>query len=150
MGIKPDKRYNGTVAPGSQLMESQNGTLGFQVMLECEDGPTSFTIWLTERTKENAEKTFKNALGIEPEKLRDHNYIEMQLPLDIDGREVTFTTKDEEYNGKFKTKVNGLFKRSASAGGSPFKAAAAFFKGEKLGQGPATETNPITDGDIPF
>ena len=34
MSLKSDTKYNGTVAPGSQLYETQNGTLGYQVMLE--------------------------------------------------------------------------------------------------------------------
>jgi hypothetical protein len=49
MNIKADARYNGIVAPGSQLYETQTGTLGYQVMLECADGSTSFVIWLTRK-----------------------------------------------------------------------------------------------------
>jgi hypothetical protein len=37
--------------------------------------------------------------------LKDPSYIEYQLGLDIEGREVSFGTKDEEYNGKHSVKV---------------------------------------------
>lgn len=144
MGIKPDRKYNGTISPGSALVETQKGTLGYQVQLECEDGETSYTIWLTPKTRENARECFEKALGVDPKKLEDGNYIDMQLGLDIAGREVSFNTKEEEYNGKFKVKVSGLYKRSAAAGGLG-KAASSFFKG--LASGAET---PITDDDIPF
>lgn len=102
--IKADSRYNGTVAPGSALYETQTGTLGYQVMLECPEGSTSFVIWLTDKNRERARKYFE-ALGVESEKLRDWSYIEYQLALDIEGKEVSFGTKDEEYNGKHSVRV---------------------------------------------
>jgi hypothetical protein len=86
MSIKADTKYNGIVAPGSQLYETQTGTLGYQVMLECEDGLTSFVIWLTQKNRGRARRYF-NVLGVDPEFLRDSSYIEYQLSLDIEGRE---------------------------------------------------------------
>lgn len=142
MSLKAGKKYHGTVGAGSELIQSQSGTLGYQVNLECEDGESMYVIWLTPKNKERAEKTFTEALGIEKEKLINGNYIEFQLGLDITGREVTFVTQEEEYKGKTKVKVSFLFRRSAVTGGSPGKAAASFFGGA-----PATE---ITDDDIPF
>ncbi len=133
------KKYHGTVGHGSELIQSQSGTLGYQVNLECEDGETSYVIWLTPKTKQNAEKAFTEALGVPKEKLLNGNYIELQLGLDIAGREVTFVCQEEEYKGKSKIKVAWLFKRSAAGAGSPAKAAAAFFSGTE-----------ITDDDIPF
>ena len=143
MAIKPGKKYHGKVASGSELIQSQSGTLGYQVNLECEDGETDFIIWLTPKNKERAAKVFKEALGISEEKLQDGNYIELQLATDITGREVTFATVEEEYKGKSKVKVSFLFQRSALAGTSPGKAAASFF-------GAAKPMDPITDDDIPF
>jgi hypothetical protein len=35
MSFKADTKYNGTVAPGSQLYQTQTVTLGYQVILEC-------------------------------------------------------------------------------------------------------------------
>jgi len=102
--IKADCRYNGVVAPGSQLYEAQTGKLGYQVMLECPEGSTSFVIWLTDNNRERARKYFE-ILGVDPELLKDPNYIEYQLGLDIEGREVSFGTKDEEYNGRHSVKV---------------------------------------------
>lgn len=141
MGLKV-KKYHGTVRAGSELMETQGGTLGYQVMLECEDGNASYTIWLTPRNRERARKTFTEALGVDGDKLSDQNYIEMQLGNDIAGREVTFVTEEEEYKDKRRIKVAWLFKRSASSGGSPSKAAAKFFGGDVKDE--------ITDDDIPF
>lgn len=57
MNIKADARYNGIVAPGSQLYETQTGTLGYQVMLECADGSTSFVIWLTQKNRSGRRST---------------------------------------------------------------------------------------------
>lgn len=145
MAIKPGKKYHGNVGHGSELRETQTGSLGYQVMLECEDGETSYTIWLTPKNRERAIKTFTEALGVPAEKLQDANYVELQMSSDIAGREVTFTTEEEEYKGKTRIKVAFLFKRSMTNGGSPAKAAASFFKG---GGPPAAD--PITDEDIPF
>jgi hypothetical protein len=111
MSIKAETKYNGLVAPGSQLYETQTGTLGYQVMLECADGPTSFVIWLTQKNRERARRYFE-VLGVDPEKLKDSGYIEYQLGLDIEGREVSFGTKEEEYNGKHNVKVVWIGKRS--------------------------------------
>lgn len=150
MNIKADKKYHGVVAAGSELIQSQNaGTLGYQVNLECEDGDTSYTIWLTPKNRERAEKTFTEALGVPREKLLNGNYIELQCGIDITGREVTFTTVEEEYKGKSKVKVAFLFRRSVVAGGSPGKAAAAFFGGT-ANEPSHIEGGPITDEDIPF
>ena len=109
--IKADFRYNGTVAPGSQLYETQTGTLGYQVMLECPEGSTSFVIWLTDKNRERARKYFE-ILGVDPAKLKDPGYIEYQLGLDIEGREVSFGTKDEEYNGRHSVRVIWIGKKS--------------------------------------
>lgn len=144
MALKADHKYHGKVAIGSELIESQSGSLGYQVMLECEDGPASYTIWLTAKNRERAKKTFTEALGVPEDKLTDQGYIENRLSSDIAGKDVTFVTESEEYKGKTRIKVAWLFKRSASSIGSPAKAAAQFFGGVIQ---PSTE---ITDDDIPF
>jgi len=111
MSIKAETKYNGVVAPGSQLYETQTGTLGYQVMLECDDGPTSFVIWLTLKNRDRARR-YIAVLGVDPDLLKDSGYIEYQLGLDIEGREVSFGTKDEEYSGKHSVKVVWIGKRS--------------------------------------
>ena len=133
MSIRPDVKYNGTVAPGSQLYETQTGTLGYQIMLECADGATSFVIWLTQKNRERAGRYFE-VLGVDPDLLKDSGYIEYQLGLDIEGREVSFGTKEDEYNGKRSVKVVWIGKRSDP---NLSRSAARFFG--------AT----ITDGDTP-
>ena len=127
------------MAPGSQLYETQTGTLGYQVMLECADGSTSFVIWLTQKNRERARRYFE-ALGVDPELLKDSGYIEYQLGLDIEGREVSFGTKDEEYNGRHSVKVVWIGKRSDP---NLSRSAARFFGG--------TTTDGETAGDAtPF
>ena len=139
MSIKAETKYNGVVAPGSQLYETQTGTLGYQVMLECDDGPTSFVIWLTQKNRERARRYFE-ALRVDPEKLRDSSYIEYQLGLDIEGREVSFGTKDEEYNGKRSVKVVWIGKRSDP---NLSRSAARFFGSTAADGEAAGEANPF-------
>lgn len=145
MAIKSDTKYAGTVRSGSSLIETQTGSLGFQVMLACSDGETSFTIWLTEKNIARARKVFTDSLGIPAEKLRNGPYVQNQLATDITGREVSFGTKTEEYNGKKSIKVAWLGKKSASASGESLGSAAArLFAG-----GPKEDADPITDDDLP-
>ncbi len=139
MSLKSDMKYNGVVAPGSQLYETQTGTLGYQVMLECPDGSTSFVIWLTQKNRERARRYFE-VLGIDPELLKDSGYIEYQLGLDIEGREVSFGTKDDEYRGKHDVKVVWIGKRSDP---NLSRSAARFF-------GSTTTDSGIPGDDIPF
>ncbi len=138
MTIKADAKYNGTVAPGSALYETQTGTLGYQVMLECADGSTSFVIWLTQKNRERARKYFE-VLGIDRDLLKDPGYIEFQLGMDIEGREVSFGTKDEEYQGKHSVKVVWIGKRSDP---NLSRSAARFFG--------STTTDSEIPGETPF
>lgn len=146
MGLKADHKYHGKVASGSEIMESQSGSLGYQVMLECEDGQASYIIWLTPKNRDNAAKVFTEALGVPVEKLQNSTYIENQLGIDITGREVTFVTEEETYKGKTRIKVAWLFKRSAISGGNPAKAVAGFFSRPSGGQA----SFEADDNDIPF
>ena len=125
MSIKADTKYSGIVAPGSQLYETQTGTLGYQVMLECPDGSTSFVIWLTQKNRERARRYFE-VLGVDPEQLKNPGYLEYQLGLDIEGREVSSGTKEEEYNGRHSVKVVWIGKRSDP---NMSRSAARFFGG---------------------
>lgn len=145
--LKPDHKYQGRVREGSALIESQNGSLGFQLMLDCEDGHTFFTIWITPKNKELATKYFA-ALGVSIEKLQNSGYIDYQLGQDIVGREITFGTKEETYKGKTTVKVSWIGKPSLAADGNKAAAVARFFGAPPAG--PVTEENPIIDDDIPF
>jgi hypothetical protein len=139
MSIKADTKYNGVVAPGSQLYETQTGTLGYQVMLDCPDGTTSFVIWLTQKNRERARRYFE-ALGVDPELLKDSGYIEYQLGLDIEGRELSFGTKEEEYNGRHSVKVVWIGKRSDP---NMSRSAARFFGGTTTDGGIPGEETPF-------
>jgi hypothetical protein len=143
MSIKAGVKYHGEVT-GGNMMETQKGTLGYQVFLNCHDGETSYTIWLTAKNRDRARETFVQALGVDGNKLSDAAYIENGLAGDITGHPVTFTTEEEEYNGKFRTKVAFLMKRSATADVPASRAAADFFSGK------VTSSTPITDEDVPF
>jgi hypothetical protein len=140
MGLKADTKYAGSVSSGSTFIETQTGTPAFQVNLTCDDGDTLFMIWLTEKNREKAMKYF-DILGADKSKLGDPNYLEYELGMAIDGKEVSFGTKEEEYKGKKSIKVAWIGKKSE---GKPAQAAAKFFKGETVGQVPPEED------DIPF
>jgi hypothetical protein len=66
------------------------------------------------------------ALGVDAELLKDSGYIEYQLGMDIEGREVSFGTKDEEYNGRHSVKVVWIGKKSDP---NLSRSAARFFGG---------------------
>ena len=138
--IKADCRYNGMVAPGSQLYETQTGTLGYQVMIDCPEGSTSFVIWLTDKNRQRAKKYFE-ILGVDPDKLKDPGYIEYQLCLDIEGREISFGTKDEEFNGRHSVRVIWIGKKSDP---NLSLSAARFFAGKEA------IDNPETADSVPF
>jgi hypothetical protein len=145
--IKADVKYNGVVRGGSALTETQSGTVAFQVQLHCEDGDTSFMIWMTPKNKERAQKYFTDSLDVPLEHLRDPNYFDYQLAQDIEGREVSFGTKAEEYNGKTTVKVSWIGKKSESVGGSLSKAASRFFGASITVDAKAED---LTADEIPF
>ncbi len=133
------RAYAGAVAPGSQLYETQTGTLGYQVMLECADGSTSFVIWLTEKNRDRARRYFE-VLGVDAEKLKDPGYIEYQLGPDIEGREVSFGTKEEEYNGRHSVKVVWIGRKSEP---DLSRSAARFFSGSAAADSVTGEQTPF-------
>lgn len=150
MSIKADTKYAGTIGPGSQLYVSNNGTMAYQVNLECADGSTSFAIWLTEKNRERANKYFE-IIGADLNRLKEPNYLEYELAQIIEGREVSFGTKEEEYQGNYKIKVSWIGKRTDP---NLPRAAARYFGGSvpdvEQGNRSVTKDDPITDADIPF
>jgi hypothetical protein len=155
MSIKPDRTYDGVVLEGSRLFETRKGTMGYQVCLQCEDGATEFIMWLTDKTKDRVLRDFKT-LGVTEEQLKDPSYIENRLGSDIAGREVSFTTKTEEYNGQVKVKVAGIGKQRSVE--ELQGAAVQFFggtpktkpKAKPVAKPETEEKVPIDDSDIPF
>lgn len=147
MPIKADTKYSGKVRAGSNLFTTQTGSLGYQVMLECEDGKTDFKIWFTEKAKERAIKTFTNVLGVSLQNLQNQQYLEYQLALDIEGKEVSFGTKEDEYQGKRSIKVAWIGKKSDP---NLARAAAGFFGTAPMKNG-HDDPGPADDpDDIPF
>ena len=149
MSIYPDTKYNGKVGPGSCLVEYKSGTVGYQINITCKDGDTTFVIWLTEKNHERAEKYFE-ILGVRLDLLKDPNYVDFQLPQDIEGKEISFGTKEEEYNGKKSVKVAWIGKKSEEK----LSNAAARFFGSTIAEPPTKvlvqSGEQITDDDIPF
>ncbi len=150
MAVKGDTEYNGRVLAGAQIIQSATkGTLGFEVPLECEDGRIKHVIWLTPGTMEHAEKTFQKALGVSPSQLRDEDFVTNKIAAYIEGRDVRFTTEEDE-KGYVKVKwLNG-----AGSMGKPAapKLMSDFFK-KPVAQGFPEQRgtgSPITDADIPF
>ena len=152
MGLRADWKYEGVVGPNSQLITTQTGSLGYQVNLIYDGGETSFTIWLTEKNRKRAAQYF-DVLGVPAEKLKSRSYFDLQLGLDIEGREVVFGTKEETYNNKTSIKVAWIGKKAAE---DPAAAAAAFFSGDT--PAPTVPTAPAKtpadgngeDEQIPF
>jgi hypothetical protein len=149
MSIHPDTKYNGVIGPGSALIETQQGTVGYQVMIGCKDGETTFTIWLTEKNHDRAIKYF-DVLGIRSDLLQDPNYVEFRLSQEIEGKEISFGTKEEEYNGKKSIKVVWIGRKSEEK----LSNAAARFFGATITDTPSKilvpGTESITDDDLPF
>lgn len=142
MAIQGEARYHGTVREGSNLFESQGkGTLGFQVMLSCDDGNTDFVIWLTPKNRDRALQYFE-VLGIKPEQLQDRYFVEYTLPQQIIGIELDFGTKTEIWQDRPQVKVAWIGKRRAESESQMAEDMVKFFGGA-----PAP---PPDDDDIPF
>lgn len=103
MSIKANTKYNGIVAPGSQLYEMQTGAFGYKIRIECEDRPTSFVIWLAQKNCELARRYF-DVFRVDREFLKHSSHIECC--------ELSFATKEEEYNGRYSVKEVWIGKRS--------------------------------------
>lgn len=131
------KRYIGTVASGSGLYESAKGTLGFQVMLHCEDGATDYTIWLTEKNAERAKRDFET-LGVDPKRLANPKDF-TKIGDEIEGRKVSFETDEETYNERTKIKVKWISPLKDSGVGTLEQRAAVLFGAE-----------PVADDEVLF
>ncbi len=145
MTLKADTRYAGTIVDGG-IYEANSGTLGYQLLLNCEDGATDFIIWLTPKSKEKAEKTFVS-LGIDPKSLRSETGLD-GIASQLAGMDVVFGTREEEYQGKKRVKVAwvGKPKEGAASAGSPLARAAAFFADGP----PAPTSSPDSEDSVPF
>jgi hypothetical protein len=145
MALQADRKYNGTIAANSALCESQTGTMSFNINIECDGEETQFPIWLTEKNRAKATKYFE-IIGADMAKLSSQAYLEYELPVNIVGKEISFGTKDDEYNGKKRVKVAWIGKKTDP---NLARGAASFFGGA-----PATadtgHDRPIDDTDIPF
>lgn len=106
MSYEAGKTYEGTIVKATAT-ESKNGTAGIELQLSNKDaGSIYHTIWLTAATSERAKKTLLEigvdqlAFGMRNFWLNPGEYLE--------GKEVSFTTKEEEYNGKVRVRVEWL------------------------------------------
>lgn len=136
--MRPDTTYSGTIT-GAAWVQARKGTPGLQVDLEAEDGQgISHVWWLTHKTKETFEGEMKE-FGIKPEQLASGSFLQNELFSVLIGKDVTFATKEEEYQGTKKVKVHWI-----NAGKAPSDprgigfAVASLFGGE------------VSEDDIPF
>jgi hypothetical protein len=137
------KRYVGTVASGSGLYESMGGTLGFQLLLQCEDGATDYTIWLTEKNAKRAAEAFK-VLGVDPARLSKPSEF-TKIGEEIEGRELSFETEEDTYQDKTRIKVKWISAKKDSGVGSLEERAASLF-----GKPTPRQPGPLLDDDVPF
>lgn len=130
MAVKTGKRYTGRVVEG-RFFESQRNTPGFQLLLDCEDGSIDYPIWLTAKNRDKARRDFAT-LGVEPGQLTDRSFMTYQLPQIVQGVEVMFEARSEEYpqgSGTMQTKVAWIGKPSAGGEEAIAANAVALFGG---------------------
>lgn len=130
MSLRADSRYTGEVTQG-KWMESQKGTLGFQLMLECEEGGISHTIWVTEKNKEKAAEAFA-AIGVTKEQLTNASFLRNEMPTAVVGVAITFGTKEEEYNNKKRVVVSWIGTPKAPKAETIEDSVAALFQAEDI------------------
>ena len=154
MSLKPDKTYEGEVSSGSWIRSSGN-TPGFQVNIKYDGGDTSFTIWLTDKSKNIAKKHFK-VLGLSEEQMKSPSYLNNTLPTAIIGRAISFETREETYNEKTRVRVAFINAPKDYNESDVACEAASFFNDGNAGgeddQPPLPDDGEFqdTDSDIPF
>jgi hypothetical protein len=149
MALRADVKYNGVIGSGAYFSYSVNGNLGFQIPITCDDGQTWFTLWLTEKNRVKATGALI-MLGADQTKLASQSYLENFLPGAIAGKEISFGTKEDEYNGKISVKVAWIGKKTDP---NVAKGAASFFGGvspEPVRNDEPLPSVPINGNDIPF
>jgi hypothetical protein len=146
MPLKADQKYDGKIAEGSYFAYSASGNLALYIRLECIDGSSSFPLWLTEKNREKAIKTLVS-LGADAGKLSDQNYLDYELVPLITGKEVTFGTREETYQGKSSIKVSWIGKRTDP---NVARGAAKFFSNTNTDSNATPKQGEIDDSDIPF
>jgi hypothetical protein len=82
---------------------------------------------------------------VDPETLKDPGYNEYQLGLGIEGREVSFGTRDEEYNGKQSLSVVWIGTKSDP---DLSRSAARFFSGKV--DKPRNDAEKVSSNYVPF
>lgn len=155
MGLIGGMKYIMEVAGCAWITSQNTGSRGCQVDFEGPDGAITGVIWVTERSLEMAERQFR-ALGVSDAQLIDAAYMEYQFPADVLGREAKIAVEDEEYKGKTKTKVNGIYPAIAETESGIGGGVANLFRRAKGLSDEAVKPKPqaptgddLTD-DIPF
>jgi hypothetical protein len=158
MGLRADAKYRGEIT-FCEWTESRNGTPGLQIDVESTEGSISHTWYLTEATLQYFERDMKG-FGVTPDQLASGTFMQYELPTVLKGREVSFGTKEEVYNGKNRIKVSwiGAHKAPSDDRGVGYAVAQMFGgTGPKNGQTSSPPTSgggdgvlPIGDDDIPF
>lgn len=146
--LHADRRYTGTIT-GACWMESSKGTPGLSLDIETTDGGfiTHVVYFSDKSVKFNRELLEK--FGVTAEQIRSGSYMQYELLSYLTGKEVTFQTKAEEYNGKVSIKLAWLAPKTAptDSRGTGYSVAQMFGGSEE----PADTTGAnLSDDDIPF
>jgi hypothetical protein len=158
MALKAPCQYNGHIE-NANLYYSNGGTLGLQLHLACEDGKITHTLWITEKTIGRVEETLLK-IGVSKNELQDENALDNIGDI-LGGREVSFNTVAEEYQGREIVKVQWLNKPRQANGSSAAKMAAHLFAGRSQPAVPVTKPTRnnkplsvdewgLSDADVPY
>lgn len=146
--LHADRYYDATVESASWI-ESSRGTPGLQLLMETTEGEIAeHTLWVTDASWPQTERTLVEVFGADKERLRDSSYLERSLCDMLAGREVSIKTKEETWEGTRRVKVHYVSKRRLSGESGPAAAAARMF-GSVGGASPAPAARP-EDDDILF
>lgn len=146
--MRPDTYYNGSVTSAAWVISEAKGTAGFQLGLETDEGESSsFTIWMTEKTKDRARHDLVKVLGLDPNRLHDAWYLREEAPAQVVGRRLSFRTKIEEWQGISKLRIASIGERRETDEAGPEAVAARLFSLPPTG--PPSEVPP-NDDDLPF
>ena len=131
-------RYTGEITTAALIESSMKGTPGLELYINGEQGATSYTVWLTPKNRERAERDL-GLLGVRPGDLKLPTFWENVGTL-LSGKPICFGFAEEDFNGKKRLKISYIAgPKSESAGNLAAKAAGLFGS-------PA----PADDADIPF
>lgn len=152
MAVKANTTYEAVITGGG-LYEANSGSLGYQLMLSTADGDTDYTIWLTQKTKDNGSvaKAF-DILGVPLSDLASVAKINA-IDAKIKGKKVNIVTKEETFKDKTLVKVqwlNAWKPTGINTGKAPAARVAELFKGFASSEQTNLPTDEAASDEVPF